>query len=265
MRKKKILPVLLFLSLISVGLIALSILQKLNFAENSVLAILTPFQRIILSAFEIKINEDSSLTELKKENQMLLKKLTDSSLLESENKALSDQFETSYPSSHNLLPAKVVGSPGFIPGVSEPSYLILDKGAKDGVNIGKAVVSEANLVGKVILTKANISKVQLITDKASSFTARSVSYDDGREAAGIVRGEGLSLVFGNILLSEVLKPGDIVLTKGDVTEEGSGFLPNLIVGTIVSVDKKSSDLFQKAKLESPIDFSQLSDVFIIIK
>ena len=120
------------------------------------------------------------------------------------------------------------------------------------------------MVGRIALVRGGVSKAQLITDRSSLFTARSVSYSDGRESSGVARGEGVFLSYGNVLLSEVLKPGDVILTKGDISEEGTGFPPNLIVGKIVSIDKKPSDLFQKAKVESPIDFSDLDQVFIII-
>jgi len=265
MQKKKILPTLFFLSLVSAGIIFLSFLGKLSFLENSALSIFSPFQKAILRTFHIDLGKDSEPEELKKENAQLLKKLSDQALLESENKALRDQFEVEYPHSLDLLPAKVIGSPGFVPGVSEPSYLILDRGEKDGIRKGHAVISQTNLIGKITQTRSNVSKVELIQSRSSSFTAKAVSYEDGREVAGIIKGEGMDMVLGNVLLPETLKVGDVVLTKGDVDEKGAGFLPNLIVGKITSVEKKSSDFFQKAQVKSPVDFSKVSEVFVILR
>jgi cell shape-determining protein MreC len=57
----------------------------------------------------------------------------------------------------------------------------------------------------------------------------------------------------------------LVLTNGDVGLNGSGFPPDLIVGKITSIEKKPSALFQKAEVESFLDFSKITAVFVIIK
>jgi cell shape-determining protein MreC len=55
------------------------------------------------------------------------------------------------------------------------------------------------------------------------------------------------------------------LTNGDITLSGSGFPPDLVVGKITSVEKKPSSLFQKAEVESFINFSKITAVFVIVK
>ncbi|HZJ18567.1 MAG TPA: rod shape-determining protein MreC, partial [Patescibacteria group bacterium] len=69
----------------------------------------------------------------------------------------------------------------------------------------------------------------------------------------------------NVLLSENLKKGDIILTKGDIDQEENGYPPDLIIGKIISVDKSPSALFQKADVVSLVDLSKLTTVFIIVK
>ena len=58
---------------------------------------------------------DKNLEKLQEENIALRKKIIDQSLLQKENNALRDQFKTTYPKPYNLLPASVIGNPGFIP------------------------------------------------------------------------------------------------------------------------------------------------------
>jgi len=47
-----------------------------------------------------------------------------------DNKALRDQFQTENPKSTNLIEADIIGAPGFIPGISIPETLVLNRGEK---------------------------------------------------------------------------------------------------------------------------------------
>ncbi|HBB76462.1 MAG: hypothetical protein A2186_04510 [Candidatus Levybacteria bacterium RIFOXYA1_FULL_41_10] len=266
MHRKKILPVVAFFALLSVILILLSGAGRVKFIEGSLSFVFSPVQKVASSIFHIDPTSGSEIEKLRRENNKLLGRLKDQALLESENKALRDQFEIEYPSSSDLIPARVIGSPGLVPGVSKPEYFILDVGTKDGVRIGAAVIFGTNLVGKIANTNSWTSKVELITNSSSSFTAKAVSYSDLREAMGIIKGSGSDeMVFGNVLLSSVIKKDDLVLTKGDVDEKGAGFPPNLIVGKIISVEKNPSDLFQRGQVKSPVDFASVDNVFVSIR
>lgn len=251
--------VFLFLSLLVFASSRVSFLRPIDSFSK---AIFSPFQSLTYGVF-FKITDFTSNPEVRKlsdENKALTKKIVDWKKLEEDNKALRDQFQTANPRSANLVPAQIVGAPGFIPGISVPEMLILNRGENDGVRVGNAVIVKDNLVGKVVKTSAFLSSVVLITNSSSSFTAKTLETN----TSGVAKGQGGGeLVLDNVLLSENLKNGDVVLTKGDVNEEGAGFPPNLIVGKITSVSKKASDLFQKAEVTSLVDFVKINDVFII--
>lgn len=214
--------------------------------------------------------QNETIKNLTLENTSLRKQLLERENLIPENKALRDQFAQSSSESQSLLPARVVGSPGFIPGTSLPQYLIIDKGSSEGVIPEDTVVLGNNLVGKVISAVDNFSKVELIIHKDSTLTGK-VASSDGREASGIVRGKGSDeLVFENVLLTLSLKKDDIVLTRGEKDlplgrqdERGAGYPPDLIVGKVVLVEKSPADLFQKAEVVSFVDFTSLTTVFIL--
>lgn len=221
----------------------------------------TPMLRATKSIFQLPKNffENSDLQKLQDENTKLRKKLIDQTELEKENSALKDQFKISYPKSTTLLEAKIIGSPGFLPGISPPSFLVIDKGAKDGILMGLAVVVKDTVIGKIIKVSSHVSVITLVSDVRSSFTAQVHSL-----ALGVIKGEGgAEMVLENVLLSEELNIGDTVVTKGDVDQSGIGYPPNLIVGKITSIDKKPSSLFQTARVKSLLDFSALSTVFIV--
>lgn len=204
---------------------------------------------------------NQAIENLKKENQELKKKVSDVNEIMNENNALKSQFEASSEISQELLPVKIIGFPGFLPGVTEPDYLMIDKGENEGVRKGDTVLSNNFLVGKIIKTYPDFSKVELITNKSSSFTAK---FGESEESNGIVKGQGRSkLVLENVLLTDELKRAEDVLTKGDIKENGEGYPPDILVGKIANVEKNQSDLFQKASIKSPIDFKNLETVFIL--
>lgn len=205
------------------------------------------------------VSEDLKIKKLKEENLELLSRVADFEKLKKENAALSDQFQTYYPASYRLLEARIIGAPGFVPGASLPGNLILNKGSKDNLKKGMAVVIKDNLVGIISEVSANLSKVNLINNPSFSFTAK---LEFG--AQGIVKGTGAGLTLDNVLLSENIKSSEIVYTLGDIDFEGVGVPPDLIVGKITEIEKSPSELFQKAKIESFIDFPKLSTVFVYI-
>ncbi len=207
--------------------------------------------------------KNRQINELLAENIAYKKALAAQQNLVIENKALKDQFALSQDDSLNILPAQVVGLPGFIPGVSTPEYLIINKGEKDGVKMGSAVMINNYLIGKVIKLTDSSSKVNLLTNKNSVYTAV-IKPNDGAEIIGVLRGKGNNeMVLDNVLLTADMKKNTLVYTKGEKDENNNGIPPGLIVGRVVSIEKKPADLFQKAAIKTPVDFKSLETVFIL--
>lgn len=222
-----------------------------------------PIRVATIDFFSLKSLQNKRIKSLLDENATLKKQVSEKQSLTAENKALKDQFAKGSSNSQSLLPAKVIGAPGFIPGVSLPEYLIIDKGEKDGVTAGAAVILENNLVGKVVGSFNNFSKVELITAKNSLFSAK-VIVEGMEEIAGIIKGKDTEeMVLENVLLTQSLKKDGLVLTKGDKDEKGMGYPPDLVIGKIISIEKKESELFQKAEVKSLIDFANLTHVFVL--
>jgi cell shape-determining protein MreC len=116
------------------------------------------------------------------------------------------------------------------------------------------------LVGKVTQTSFGFSKVSLSTNSSFSTTAQDLSTG----AMGVAKGQGGGeIVLDNVVSSQELTIGDLVVTKGEIDINGIGILPNLVLGKITSINKNPSSLFQIAKLKTLVDFSDLSKVFII--
>jgi rod shape-determining protein MreC len=252
--------VFLILSLVIFGAAKIGLLNPLDSLGK---AVLSPFQALTYGAFA-KISEfgsSSQVQELKAQNITLTQKLIDQNKLVADNKALRDQFQTQNPKSSDLLEADIIGAPAFIPGVSVPETLILDRGESDGIKVGQVVVYEDNLVGKVVGVSSFLTSVMLVTNPSSSFTAKTLE----TQSQGVIKGQGGGeMILDNVVLSDSLQREDTVLTGGNVNSSGLGFPPDLVVGKINAISKNPSDLFQKADVKSLIDFSKLTKVFVIV-
>jgi rod shape-determining protein MreC len=252
--------IVLFISLL---LIILSSFGLLNGATSLLSKITFPVQKSFYSAFGRAFGPSDSLKikNLQAENLALNEKILDQTKLQEDIKALRDQFAVSNPNSTNLLQANVLGMPIFVPNVSMPETLVIDKGEDDGLRLGQAVVFKDNLVGKIAKLTANKSTVNLITYPDFTFTAKILN----SKTEGVVKGlGGGEMILDNVLLSDSLKTSETVLTKGNLTIENSGFPADLIVGKITAVNKVPSALFQTAGIKSLIDLSKLETVFVYV-
>ncbi len=249
-REEFFLVFFLFFAL-SILVFGLSKFGALNSVQSFLGTAFSPLRNSAFSVFSgLWITPKGSTLE--EENQNLRKQLVDINVLRQENAALKDQFKTTNPSSLKLLPARIVGISG--------ENLTLDKGINDGIVGGEAVIFKDNLIGKIDKISNNFSILVLLTGTDSSFTVRDLSSN----AQGVLTGQGNeAMILDKVLLSENLKVSDIIVTAGDLNEKGTGYPPDLIVGRINSIDKKESSLFQRAKVQSFLNFQKLSIVFIV--
>jgi rod shape-determining protein MreC len=222
-----------------------------------------PLQRVVHSgsAPVRMLNRDEQIRKLEQENFNLRKKLVDQTKYEADMKALRDQFAVTSVPSRQLLPAAIIGSQGFIPGKSLPKKLVVDKGERNGIKVGMVVISGESVIGSIKNTSAYLSEVQLVMQEGSLVTV--VTQDT--QASGVVKGSEAGMLLDNVVLSETLEIGDSVVTKGDVEVSGKGYPKGLLIGKITSVNKKASELFQTATVESLVDITKLSTVFVIAR
>lgn len=205
-----------------------------------------------------KPDQNSEIFRLRNQNQTLIEQLAEFENLKKDNEALKDQFEEPLSDDQKLLPSRVIGVIG-----SSASFdsLIIDKGESDGLKKGMAVILNKNLVGKVDKTSPSLSKIILPIHRNFSTVGLSLK----TQAKGVIQGEGDFTVLTNVSVKEVLEKDDIIVTKGDVGENGLGIAPDLIIGKISSVNKSESKPLQDAKIEPLIDYSRLTIVFLIIE
>ena len=151
-----------------------------------------------------------------------------------ENKELKSLLFLKNSISRKSVAAKVIlhGIEGWFYG------LYINKGAKNGITVGDGVISYDGVVGRVVYAGRGRSKVIPITNPKCVFSV----VDANTGTMGIAKGAGngyLQMRF--VFNSKKINKGDKILTSG----LGGVFTSGIYLGKVVSVIKKSYDIFKR--------------------
>jgi rod shape-determining protein MreC len=248
---------------VSVGLIALALGGWLAPVSRILLRPAVEAQTWITSRYQAigeLINAPQDMTRLRQENTQLLnenaqlkgqiielqEQLSETNILS----ALVD-FSRANPE-YNRQAAAIIGydtSP-FL------RYVIINRGSDHGLRSGMPVVTPQGLVGRIAAVTSIASRVQLITDSASTVNVRIQPSNTQAVLNGSLTGE----ISVDMIPQDVnVQVRDLVVTSG----LGGGYPPNLLVGQITGTRSREQDLFQRASVQSAVDFSQLEIVLVI--
>ncbi|TFG37706.1 MAG: rod shape-determining protein MreC [Desulfobacterales bacterium] len=135
--------------------------------------------------------------------------------------------------------------------------IIIDRGSSEGVEKGMPVVTVEGVVGQILDTSPNYSKVLLANDPNSAID---VLVQKNR-VQGILKGNGstgFNLLY--VLKNADVEKGDAIVTSG----LGDIFPKGLPVGKVSEVTKSKRGMFQKIDVKPSVDFSQLEYLIIIM-
>lgn len=136
----------------------------------------------------------------------------------------------------------------------------IDAGEDRGIGTQLSVLSNEGLVGKIDRPSKDRSSVILLTDEKCQVSARV----EGTPEVGILSGqrgqfEGNPTLRLRFLSKDAnLKPGQRVFTTG----RGGIFQPNILLGTIVSLEKGALD--SEALVRPSVNFEDLGTVFVVL-
>jgi rod shape-determining protein MreC len=133
--------------------------------------------------------------------------------------------------------------------------ITINRGTRDGIQVGMPVVTAQGLVGRVIEVQSNASRVLLVSDPSSAISTRLQSTRAEGTVTGQVSG---NLEMNFIPLGETILEGDLVITSG----LGGNLPPDVVVGQVTS-SRAGLDLYQVAQLRSLIDFDELEIVLVV--
>ncbi len=162
------------------------------------------------------------------------------------------RFKQANPT-YEILAAEVIGHDSS----NLLHYIMVDRGADDGLAVGMPVVTARGLVGRITSVYPTSARVMLLTDSSSMVNA----LIQRSRSPGVIQGQGrVGLAMLYVSQSEDVQVGDIVLTSG----LGGNFPRRLVIGEVISAERSDVELFQQVQVRSAVDFDRLEVVLIVL-
>ncbi len=190
---------------------------------------------------------------LQNDVDLLRWRLFDLRELSQENARLKNLFNFKQKSALRLVAARVIGCSLD----SWSASVIIDKGGYSGIKSGMVVICPQGLVGSIVESSNDTSKILLINDPnqgISSIVQRS-------RQEGLVNGTlGTNLIMRYLPDEAQIIVGDII-----VTSELSQIYPKgLLVGRVVNIGREFSGLNRYALVKPFVDLTNIEEVLVII-
>jgi rod shape-determining protein MreC len=135
--------------------------------------------------------------------------------------------------------------------------VILDKGGRDGVREGQALIDARGVAGQVTRDQGESAEAILITDPDHAVPVEVVRNGLRTIAMGTGDLERLTLPF--LTRNADIKPGDLLVTSG----LGGSFPAGYPVGTVTTVDGSSGDAFLEVDARPAASLDRLHEVLIV--
>jgi rod shape-determining protein MreC len=236
---------------------------------------LLPLRKVFMSVsleLENKISYFKDLKILTEENETLRNSLTQAIIEKTEVESLRKENidlrkALNFAERHqdySLLPAYVVSRE-----IDNWNDLyVIDVGRKQGIELDKkeefpgsyAVVNGEGLIGRILRTTYNSSKVLSIIDHGSTVSGVLTRSRYNVEVKGLfeLSEQGLCYV-GNIDYDSDIAVGDYVETSGI----GNNYPRSILIGTITSVVRDESSKTIHALLKPAVDFKRINMVYVL--
>lgn len=140
---------------------------------------------------------------------------------------------------------------------------VINKGSDDGLMVDMNVMAGSGLVGRIVDTGPNWSKVKAIIADDSNVSAMVLSSSDNM----VVNGD-LRLYASGVISFEQLKDSDGAVVEGDkvVTSNISDkYLPGILIGYINTINTDSNNLTKSGYITPAVDFEHLEEVLVILE
>jgi rod shape-determining protein MreC len=193
--------------------------------------------------------------ELRQQAQKLRIRLMRLKSQAAEAERLRDLLEFSPPPDWNCTGARIVGE--RLTPSDTLQTVIVDKGQSDAVHPGMPALTPSGLVGQVLKTSPNFSKLLLITDPNSKIPV--IGRQDRTKAILKGTGAGPDLKLDYVTRNTSISEGEIVVTSGL-----GGFFPKGIpVGRITRAVQTKHTLFQVVEAEPIADLRRREEVLLL--
>jgi len=190
--------------------------------------------------------------KLKRELKEFSHKITKLKELEAENERLKKllEFKSRFPK--KSVPARIIGM-DLAPLTKS---IVIDKGKKDGIVTGMAVIAQEGVVGKVVETNSNISRVMLLEDpdfRLGAIVQRT------RE-----RGLFVGTSHGEVKIIYLAPDSDVKVGDKIVSFPNNKMFPKgLLLGYVKDIKAGNTSLHSAAAVNLSVDYSRLEEVLCI--
>lgn len=231
---------------ISFILFTLCINIKNNYKVEKIFMDISSFpSRIVTFSSEIKMSEDMTTSKIKALNDEI-----------KELKNLLNLNEIT--STYKIINATVINR-------SMKNYyntFIIDKGYKNGVDIGDTVITGDGLVGKIEKISNYTSTVKMITS-SNLYNMMSVEIETNKgKVYGVLSSydyQSNSFLIEGIDELNKIEEGSLVTTTG----LGENFPSGIMVGKVVRISKDNYDLAYILQVESSVNFNEFHYVAVL--
>jgi rod shape-determining protein MreC len=152
------------------------------------------------------------------------------------------------------LPAKVVNNSYNL----QANFISIERGASQGVKKGMAVMGPQGIVGVVIETSPNYSKIMSLLHRNSKVSAM-LKKDN---SAGTIEWDGTDphfLTMRNVTKGAKVAQGDTVVTS----TYSANFPSRLMIGTVAGISSESASNFYTLKIKTATNFFSIQYVYLI--
>jgi len=202
-----------------------------------------------------KVNLATENEVLKNEVSDLEKQLADLKMFIEEQGLITAQRSYLESQKINFVNAQIIAKSYE----NNPFIYLVNRGEKDGIKTGMAVVNEnGTVIGKITKTNHNQSFFMLIISTASRLSA---SLAGQSQTSGIVAGtHNISLELIYLLKNSAIKTKDLVVTSG----QDNYIPPGLVIGEVGAIVDEKKNIFKSAEIISPADFKNIKTVAVIL-
>lgn len=165
-----------------------------------------------------------------------------------------DNVYTDYPK----VAAKVIGKESG----NWFSVFTIDKGSKDGIEVGMNVIADGGLVGCVTYAGKNYAKITAIINDGSNVSAKFAATSDVCIVNGDLKQyESGMLRVTNISVDANVSEGDVLLTS----QISDKYVPGIIIGYVSGIEDDGNKLTKSAWVTPVVDFTRMEEVLVITR
>jgi rod shape-determining protein MreC len=227
------------------------------------LGMVSPFQKLAVNTSHGVRNMWSNYVDLRhvrRENEQLRRELTELRFEQAriqqdaeQGKRLQALLDFKQQYINKTVAAQVIGTSG----TDLSRVIYIDRGTRDGVQSGMAVITADGIVGKISRADRSTSQVLLINDPQSGAGVLL----ERLHLNGILKGgAGHYPEMQNVMSDEKIQVGDKVITTG-----GDRVFPRgLPVGTVASFSPdRDRDPFLNIKIKTAVELGKLEEVLVV--